>query len=440
MITKLLGFFLGFFITIILINYFTVENLKLETFKNLDKFTDPAATTPAATTPAATTPAATTPAATTPAATTPAATTPAATTPATTTPATPEDLANSRLIPFKDNKYMCINTFGDSTTTKIKNNEKRWYECDLTNIIGVERNENHYFTYDKDINLIPNDINKNGSMGAAINGIQLNGPKSFYFANNINTNELTEFSMIISAKIKNIGNQNNILFEMTGNTETTDNINLQYSQSIININLKQNPNNNFDIIITVGNVVYKGLINDIDRNSIINNDFIVIGLVYSATEISFYLNRRKFTYTNSEKFKVKLGSAPIIINKGGSINMDLYSFIYYKTVVPMDQINKLTKYNYYYLSGLDFTISESNKCAVNQPPPEIKTLGDRLKELENNIINIIEKKSYKEPVDIKPLSLNNDQTKMNVNTTIKPLSLNVSDNLISKNKLLNWFF
>ena len=416
MITKLLGFFLGFFITIILINYFNVENLKLETFKNLDKFTD-------------TTPTTTTPTTTTPVTTTPTTTTPATTTPTTTTPATPDDLANSRLIPFKDNKYMCINTFGDSTTTKIKNNEKRWYECDLTTITGIERNEKHYFTYETDINLIPNDINKNGSMGASLNGIQLNGPKSFYFANNINTNELTEFSMIISAKIKNIGAQNNILFEMTGNTETTDNTNLQYSQSIININLKENPNKNFDIIITIGNVVYKGLINDIDRNSIINNDFVVIGLVYSATDVTFYLNRRKFTYTNSEKFKVKLGSAPLMINKGGTINMDLYSFIYYKTVVPMDEISKLTKHNYYYLSGLDFTISEStNKCAVNQPPPEIKTLGDRLKELETNIINVLERKPVSSQLTTQESS-------------IKPLALNTNDNeIMNTNKLLNWFF
>jgi hypothetical protein len=263
-----------------------------------------------------------------------------------------------------------------------------------------------------------------------LNGIQLNGPKSFYFANNINTNELTEFSIIISAKIKEIGNQNNIIFEMTGNTETTDNTNLQYSQSIINVNLKKNPNNNFDIIITIGNVIYKGLINDIDKNAIINNDFIVIGLVYSATEISFYLNRRKFTYTNTEKFKVKLGSTPVIINKGGTINMDLYSFIYYKSVVPMDDINKLTKYNYYYLSGLDFTISESsNKCqAANQTPPEVKTLGDRLKEMETNIMNILERNKT-------PLS-----SSESVTPVIQPLLLNTNDVERNRNKLLNWFF
>lgn len=388
MIIKLLGFFLGFFITIILINYITIENLKIETFKNLDKFVD---TTPIA--------------------------------------KTPDDLANSKLIPSKDNKYMCINTFNSgSTDNKIINAEKRWYECDLMSIIGIERNEKHYFTYEKDINLIPNDINANGSMGANINDIQLNGPKSFYFANNINTNELSEFSIIISAKIKNIEkNENNILFEMTGNTETTDNKNLQYSQSIVNVNIKKNPKNNFDIIITIGNVIYKGLINDIDRNSIINNDFIIIGLVYSSNEVNFYLNRRKFTYSNSEKFKVKLGSMPLIINKDGGINMDLYSFIYYKMVVPMDEINKLTKHNYYYLSGLDFTISEtSNKCNQNETPPEIKTLGDRLKELENNIITIIERKTplpTSEPIK-----------------EIKPLSLNTNDKETTTNKFLNWLF
>jgi len=398
MIIKLLGFFLGFFITIILINYLTIENLKIETFKNLDKFADTPTPTPIPT-------------------------------PASPVAKTPDDLANSKLIPSKDNKYMCINTFNSgSANNKIINAEKRWYECDLESIIGIERNEKHYFTYEKDINLIPNDINPNGSMGANINDIQLNGPKSFYFANNINTNELSEFSVIISAKIKGIDqNENNILFEMTGNTETTDNKNLQYSQSIVNVNIKKNPKNNFDIIITIGNVIYKGLINDIDRNSIINNDFIVIGLVYSSNEVNFYLNRRKFTYTNSERFKVKLGSAPLAINKDGGINMDLYSFIHYKTVIPIDEINKFTKNTYYYLSGLDFTISEtSNKCNRNETPPEIKTLGDRLKELENNIITIIERKTplpSSEPIN-----------------EIKPLSLNTNDKETTTNKFLNWLF
>ena len=125
MIIKLLGFFLGFFITIILINYLTIENLKIETFKNLDKFTD---ATPTPATPASATP------------------TPATPTPASPVAKTPDDLANSRLIPSKDNKYMCINTFNTSSTgNKIINAEKRWYECDLESIIGIERNEKHYF-------------------------------------------------------------------------------------------------------------------------------------------------------------------------------------------------------------------------------------------------------------------------------------------------------
>jgi len=427
MVTKLLGFLIGFFITIILINYFSVEKLKIETFKNLkspkiDNFEDTTTTTPTTTTPTTTTPetTTTTPTTTTPETTTTTPTTPTTTTPETTSPTTPttaEDLANSRLIPFKDYKYMAINTFGDNNNSKISNTEKRWYEADLSNITGIERNEYHYFTYDNNITLVPNDINKNGSMGANLNGVQLNGPKSFYFANNINTNELTEFSIIISTKIKDIGNENNIIFEMTGNTETTDNTNLQYSQSIININLKKNPNDNFDVIITIGNVIYKGLINNIDKNNIINNDFIVMCLVYSATEVTFYLNRRKFTYTNAETFKVKLGSTPVIINKNGTINMDLYSFIYYKYTLPMEEINKLTKHSYYYLSGLDFKINETSKC-TEQPLPEIKTLGDRLKELEINIMNIIDKKSIPEPaktMPIKPLSLNTNESEVNLN-------------------------
>lgn len=243
-------------------------------------------------------------------------------------------------------------------------------------------------------------------------------------------------------ELNDVLNENNILFEMTANTET---INIQppkYSDSIININLMKNFKNNFDIILTIGNVIYKGLINDIDRNNIINNDFIVMCLVYTTSDVTFYINKQRFNYKNTDNFRVKLGSAPVIINKNGTINMDLYNFIYYKYVIPINEIDKLTKYNYYYLSGLDNVITNNanNNCLTPQDTASIqsKIIDDKIKELRANYIQTLEQRSsvskantceIKKKIDIKPLEYQYDNT-----------SLRNGVNLTQKENNNNWFF
>lgn len=352
---KLLGFFIGFFITLFIINYINITNKKIEKFSVIvptkESYTNSSSTT------------------------------------AVTENKTPD----FSMIPYKSNKYMCINTFFDNS--KISNTEGRWYECELDiKDRNPENNKYHYFTYDKIINLKPNTINNTGSSGADINTIQLNGPKSFYFANNVDNNELKEFSMVMSLKIKDITDKNNIIFEMTGNTETvnTNSSNLQYTFSIININIIINQNGNYDFILTIGNNVYRGNINNIDKNLIKNGDFLVICLIYTQTKITFMINRQMYTYDPVNNFQIKLSSTPIIINKGGIINMELYNFIYYKSVIPIAEYLNCFQHNYHYLSGLN-TVLQTSK----EKTPETKTdtsniLNDKLTELETKLSNYFE--------------------------------------------------
>ena len=82
---------------------------------------------------------------------------------------------------------MSISTYFDSKS--IANTEGRWY--DISNTSNINLNQNQYFTFDKMINLKTNKINSDGARGGDLNGIELAGPKSFYYANNITTNELT---------------------------------------------------------------------------------------------------------------------------------------------------------------------------------------------------------------------------------------------------------
>lgn len=426
MYIKLLAFLLGFLITLLIINYLSVERIKKETFE--------VSSTPSASAPAPTPASAPAPAPTSAPAPTPA-----------------PDVMDAKYIPNKANKFMCINTFNDIGL--ISNIEKRWYECDLdktkTNLIT--ENINHYFTYNNEIKLIPNEINIKGSSGGSLSSTQLNGPKSFYFATNRDTFEVTEFSVIFCAKIRDVSGQNNIIFEMTGNTETINPQTLEYSASIINLNLIKNINNNFDVSFTIGNVVYKGLINNIDKNIILNNDFIIMSLVYTTTEINFYLNKQKFTYKNTESFRVKLGSAPVIINKGGTINMDLYSFIYYKSSISSDEMFKFSKYGNYYLSGLDFTTTQCQTTQQISPlAQQSLLLENRLKELEDNYLKALQKKvedakkiSDVKFLDIKPLDLNYDENNLGAKHSRDKTRLGVKLENIKQsytNPFFRWLF
>ncbi len=152
---------------------------------------------------------------------------------------------------------------------------------------------------------------------------------------------------------------------------------------------------------------------------IINNDVINFYLIYNNTakELKFILNNQNYNYKiEANAFTVKLGSTPVIINKGGTINFDLYTFVYYKKAILPAIIEQLSKHSYYYLSGLDYTISNAPKCNIEPQKPVISDLDTKLKEMETNIIKKIDNRSVEikkeAKADIKPLVLqdNNEKT------------------------------
>ncbi len=394
-LVKIFGFFIGFFITIIIINYIYIENNKKKSFKNLlkipnyyqynynniEKFTSMNNNN------------------------------------------NNKDDNNNQMIPYKEYKFMCITTFFD--VKQISNSQGRWFECEYKNDdTNANTNINSYFTFDKNINLNMNSINNKGAYGADINSIELRGPKCYNFANNIDTSELYEFSMLLAVKIKEITEKNNIIFEMIGNSN-------EYKISIIHINLQLNENKNFDVIIQIGDVIYTGLANNIDKNIIKSGEFIVIGLIYSKKEIKFMLNKQVYKYENKNTFQITLGSTPLIINKNGLIDMELYNFIYYKSVIPSKEYLNYFKHIYYYLSGLHNAISSTVPSTVPSITPIVpsitpivpsitpivpsnnnnntyKKFKTRLEELEYNIQQNLNKQEPKTNLDdIKPFNLNN---------------------------------
>jgi len=359
LIIKFLGFFIGLFMILALINFMDLRDKKIEAFTTSSVVTNNIR---------------------------------------------PISILNTNAdIPFKTNKYMCINTYND--IRKISNSEGRWYEMDLSPDLynKIETNENQYISFTSNINLKPNTINVDGAYGGDINKIELNAPKSFYFSNNINTNELTEFSILMTVKIKEIkADIDNILFEMRGNTETIMEGNKPtYIPSTVNINIRTNRNSNYDIIITIGNTIYKGRINNIDKNLLISNTFTIIGLIYTDKRIKFILGNQIFNYETDDKFKVKLGSSPLIINKNGVFNMELYNFIYYKTELPDTEFEKYNQYNFYYLSGLYKAQLATIKAEDNKNKETEKKLLDLDEKLNQTINKTTDKTTEKkEPISI----------------------------------------
>jgi hypothetical protein len=269
-----------------------------------------------------------------------------------------DDYENDKLnLPYKGFKFICINTYKD--INKLKLEKGKWYDIDNESESDSDDEQDDkdkkcrkkkYFKFEKTIVLRKNLLNnKIGAMGADITGIQLNGPDCYYFANNNKNYELTEFSIFMSVYIISCEkNSDNIIFEMTGNTEK---INNDYTTNIININLIKNSNNNYDIHLTIGNNIYDTIANNIDKNIIEKNNNLLIGLLYSSDKISLVINNNFYDTTNKNKLKITLGSKQVIINKDGNISMYLYNFVYYKSLFM--NVNALNRYNIYYLSGLN---------------------------------------------------------------------------------------
>lgn len=385
---KIFSFFVGLFISLFFINYNNIQNKKIENFK-IEKLSNINNSSP--------------------------------------------ERNNSNIvhtIPHYNYKYMSISTYFDNKS--IANTEGRWYDISILSNINPTINQNQYFTIEKMINLKTNKINSDGARGGDLNEIELRGPKSFYFANNITTNELTEFSMIMSLRISDITKPNNIIFEMTGNTEEIKSTNNSpsYTYSMVNINIQPNTNDNYNFIITIGNNVYSGNINNINKTLIRNTDILILGLIYSQTEITFLINKEMYKYQTINNFIIKLGSAPVIINKNGDINMDLYNFTYYKSILPINEYLSFFKHNYYYLSGLNKVLETSSnaiqaakndastiaaKCLEDSKDTDSIRINRRIDDLEKNLTKCFNK--------------NKEEPKKNKDEEIKPFEIKILEDI-----------
>lgn len=279
------------------------------------------------------------------------------------------------ILPYRGYKFMCINTYKNTDTISI--NDGKWYDID-SSMNYIDYNYNNYFKFSKIINLEHNKLNnKIGVKGADISGIELIGPSCFNFANNNETYELTEFTMFMTIKFLSCINNNNVIFEMTGNTTTTDFLIPKYKTSIIHINIILNENKNYKIVLLIGDEIYESdATNNIDKDIIENSNYYTIGLYYTSEKIGLIFNDKIYEYVNKNTYKITLGSTPIIINKNSSINMHLYNFVYYKSLFNFEEYDYLIRYNNYYISGL-----YAKQCIKEEEKKPVEDV--KLKEIED---------------------------------------------------------
>ena len=269
-------------------------------------------------------------------------------------------VSSLNIMPKNNYKFMLLSTYKDSA---ISNSEQKWYENDVNykNLLSTDYNNGKYFIYNNPIELNNNTIT-GGVNGANINKVQLIGPNALYFANNYNSNnyDLTSFTIIFMLKIKNFTN-NVMLFEMLANTSVIDinNDEPKYIANSISIYLIIRSDNNYNIEITLGNSKY--IILNIDKKLLIGADVNLISLIFDGLNLTFILNNNTYSikYTNTQL--ITLGSSPIIINRDGDLNAVLYSFIFYKIALTLEDIVEYKKYNNYYIYGVNYVDNLKNK-------------------------------------------------------------------------------
>ena len=293
------------------------------------------------------------------------------------------DNNDDSIIPFKGYKFMCINTYYNINNISI--NDGKWYEIDST-MNYIDYNYNNYFKFSKIINLEHNKLNnKIGVKGADISTIELTGPSCFNFANNNETFELTEFTMFMTIKLLSCSNNNNVIFEMTGNTTTIDYLIPKYKTSMIHINIILNENKNYKIVLLIGDIIYESdATNNIDKDIIENSNYYTIGLYYTKEKLGLIFNDKIYEYVNKNIYKITLGSTPIIINKNGSINMHLYNFVYYKSLFNFEEYDYFIRYNNYYISGLYAKECIKDNSETNKPVKDIEI--NKLKDIQKIIL------------------------------------------------------
>ena len=267
------------------------------------------------------------------------------------------------VIPAYDDNFLLLTTYNKKN--KIIQADKKWYDFD-TSI--DDSNTLAYFTYNPSMSFTTHNTYVES---AKLNGIEMKGPIALKFANDESSYELTEFTILFMVKFNtNAIKGNHTMFELLGNTLSTgdtSNTSPTYQPNRVSLEFKKKSATEVDIHITIGNDEQKYETQNI---SILENGKpILLSLVFNknvSKQVQFKIDSLpKIEYSLIKTDIITLGSSPIIINKGGELDCELFSMAYYKKALNDAQIKQFEDFNDYYIQGINTFLSQTDAVRLS---------------------------------------------------------------------------
>jgi hypothetical protein len=267
------------------------------------------------------------------------------------------------VIPAYDDNFLLLTTYNKKN--KIIQADKKWYDFD-TSI--DDSNTLAYFTYNPSMSFTTHNTYVES---AILNGIEMKGPIALKFANDESSYELTEFTILFMVKFNtNAIKGNHTMFELLGNTLSTgdtSNTSPTYQPNRVSLEFKKKSATEVDIWITIGNDERQLTTQNI---SILENGKpILLSLVFNknvSNQVQFKIDSLpKFEYPLIKTDIITLGSSPIIINKGGELDCELFSMAYYKKALTDAQIKQFEDFNNYYIQGINTFLSQTDEVRLS---------------------------------------------------------------------------
>jgi hypothetical protein len=311
---------------------------------------------------------------------------------------TDDSQSTQKYIPQYNNNLLLFTTFDKDN--KIKST--KWFDEDVDT---SNENTMAYLSFTNSLEFL-DDAKKNVKV-VKLKNIELKGPLALYFANDKNTYEISEFTVIFMLNFKNITGSHT-LFEMLCNTGVKNDsptTNPQYVSQVISINITNVSQTNVRLSIIIGEV--SASTGDIDINLMKSDRPVLISLSYDKSKQTQQVHLKIDKHT-SEKFNIEAmymqsiyaSTAPVIINKAGEIDCEMYSMAYYTKTLTDAEIDEFRAFNEYYINGIsqyDKQSAESKK-AVADAEKNQKENARKLSQLQSSLEKCISYKSERSTI------------------------------------------
>lgn len=301
-----------------------------------------------------------------------------------------ETKSTQKYIPKYPYNLMLFTTFNRSN--QIKGN--KWYDEDVK---SDNTNTLAYLTYTGSMQYT--DDEKNNVKTAKLKNVELKGPLALYFANDRNSYEVNEFTILFMMKYNEITG-NHTLFEMLCNTLSKGDAlatNPNYYSQVISINVSKQSANKVKFTVIIG--TSSASTGDIDVAVIQNNKPVLVSLSYDKSldqkQVKLKIDKHtseEFTILNDNKNTILAGSSPVIINKGGEIDCEMYSMAYYTKKLIDSEIDEFKAYNDYYIDGISSydAKTEASSKTIQDMQEQQKDSQRKIEKLESTLQKCIQ--------------------------------------------------